>query len=102
MHWWGPPRGGTRLLPHVPVQQDPAPPLARDISTSPSDETRGEQSAAGLQHDPHMHRLALPRNRITASSQQVPRLGEGVLRQCNAERVTVCQFVFGDASEDIV
>ena len=72
------------------------------MSTSPSDETRGKQSAAGPGHDPGVHCLTLPRNRITARSQQVPRLGEGALLQCNTERVTACQFVFGDASEDIL
>lgn len=82
------------------MQQDPAPPPARDMSMSPSDETRGEQSAAGEGHNPGVHHLALPRNWIAATSQQVPRLGEGALPRYDTDRVTTCQFVFGDASED--
>lgn len=81
-----------------PCAAGSCPPPARDTPTSPSDETRGEQRAAGLGHDDAVHHLALLRNQITASSQHVCRLGEGALLQPNTERATACQFVFGDAS----
>lgn len=62
------------LLTGSQVQQHPAPPPARDTSTAPLDEAGGKNKAglgmilAGS--------LTLPRNQITDSSQQVPRLSE--------------------------